>query len=220
MKRISLFFLFVTFGCGTVGVTSVEQDLVKPTISPIGDTGANQCGLAPGGKARMYGVTVLDMPFESVARANATIFYGAAAFIGTCGQVEILRQASGLPYGANSVWGNNVAMKALKLAERANAMEEDTIKALAAGGSDSTPANLGTQQPTVQQQPAVAANFVASIIATKNYGELVGVLEYEASVNPNNTTLCRALSGKLREEIVKPKNDFEHDRDEVLKAFR
>jgi hypothetical protein len=160
------------------------------------------------------------MPFESVARANATIMHGAATFIGICGQVEILRQASGLPYGANSVWGNNVAMKALKLAERANAMEEDTIKALAAGGGASESANGGTKQPTVQQQPVVAVSPIASIAATKNYAEIIGVLEYEASVNPNNTTLCRALSGKLREEMVKSKNDFEHDRDEVLKAFR
>ena len=33
-------------------------------------------------------------------------------------------------------------------------------------------------------------------------------------------TLLPFGAGKLREEIVKPKNDFEHDRDEVLKAFR
>ena len=228
MKRyISLCFLFSTLGCGTVGVTWTEQEQIKPVATMNAESGLIDCGLASGAKTRVYGISVFDNPNIAAAQANGVVLGSAAYYISVCSQARALEKASGISYGANSVWNNKgesvKSEKALKLAAKAakdvddlsKAMEEDWKAKHGQGQRTANPAPTATSAPTV-----TVSNLVDSIDASRNYSELITVLEYEASVNRDHADLCNAFAAKLRTEMSKLKNDFAHDKSEVRKAFK
>jgi hypothetical protein len=229
MKRyISLCIAFSALGCGTVGVTWSEQEQIKPLATMSAETGTVDCGLAPGGKTRTYGLAIFDQPNIAAAEANAITLGGAAYYISVCTQARALDRASGISYGANSVWGNKGEVKtakALKLAAKAakdvddlsKAMEEDWNSRHQQGG-EVKPAPAATSGSVV-----ATPNLVDSIDASRNYSELITVLEYEASSNQSNrdhADLCSSLAGLLRTEMNKTTNDFAHDKNEVRRAFK
>ncbi len=218
--------LLASLGCGTVGVTWTEQDQVKPVATLSAETGLVDCGLAPGGKTRIYGLAIFDNPNIAAAQGNGIVLRESAYFISVCTQARALERASGISYGANSVWGNKgevKSAKALKLAAKAakdvdalsKAMEEDWNARNGKGQAAASPAPAATPAPAV-----VATNLVDSINASRNYAELIAVLEYEASVNRDRADLCNAFAAKLRMKMAEPNNDFANDRKEVGRAFK
>jgi hypothetical protein len=227
MEKIMIVCVSLFSGCA-LGITSHQQPLPVPVVASAGASNQNPCGLdyEHGGSESFHGV---GMPVF-YGDQYLTMMEGAGRFVKDCniGQAvritaEATREVVMHPYGTNPYWEAKTASASTPPASA----DEKKVKLAALKFYLETAAKLRNGQAATEETKssppasvtAAAPNLSDGLVAAKNYGELIAVLEREVSANTANSELCRSFARKLRIESVKENNDFGHDKAEVLKAF-